>query len=204
MKNGFSEQVAAILTDHGIDDQSAQQQSAFCETLLAENERINLTGITDPAGMAVRHVLDSLLAEDLVADGPADEPLVDLGSGGGVPGIPLALVLPERKVVLVESRERKAAALARIVEAVALSPRVCAVHARGEIWLDEQRVDAVLTRAIGSVGPAVGPMPPTGPPTLSPRKTAFHSGGPTSLCLTLQGRSIRSRSPMIVQLTRWS
>ncbi|MFQ5732297.1 MAG: 16S rRNA (guanine(527)-N(7))-methyltransferase RsmG [Planctomycetaceae bacterium] len=165
MQQSFSEQVAALLTQHGLDPAEAALQGAFCEALRAANEAINLTGITDAPGMAVRHVLDSLLAREIVADSPTDRPLVDLGSGGGVPGIPLALALPEREVVLVESRERKAAALGRIVETLGLAPRVRAVHARGERWLADQTVDAVLTRAVGSTAEQLR--------MLSPVRTSF-------------------------------
>jgi 16S rRNA (guanine527-N7)-methyltransferase len=125
-----------------------QELARFCAALAIENRRLNLTGIVDPEGMAVRHVLDSLIALPACA---GDGPLVDLGSGCGVPGIPLALALPGREVLLVESRQRKAAALSRLVETLGLAPRVTAVHARGEAWLAEHRVDLVVTRAVGSV-----------------------------------------------------
>lgn len=122
--------------------------SGFCVALAAANEKINLTGIVDPEGMAVRHVLDALTALPALK---GDGVLVDLGSGCGVPGIPLALALPQRQVVLVESRERKAAALAALVDELGLSPRVSAVRARGEIWLAENPADEVVTRAVGSI-----------------------------------------------------
>lgn len=126
----------------------AAAQGRFCAALLAANERLNLTGIVDAEGMAVRHVLDSLLALPVLG---VHGPIVDLGSGCGVPGIPLALALPEREVVLVESRERKAEALAGLVEALGLGPRVTAVRARGEEWLAEQRAGDLVTRAVGTV-----------------------------------------------------
>ena len=75
----------------------AAEQGRFCAALARANERLNLTGIVDPQGMAVRHVLDALLALPVLG---VHGPIVDLGSGCGVPGIPLALALPERPVVL--------------------------------------------------------------------------------------------------------
>lgn len=128
----------------------AGQLGRFCEALRDTNQRINLTGITDAQGMAYRHVLDALLA--LPACG-GEPPLVDLGSGCGVPGIPLALAMPERRVVLVESRERKAAALVALVECLGLAPRVSAVRARGEVWLADSAGGpcVVVTRAVGSI-----------------------------------------------------
>lgn len=121
---------------------------AFCAALADVNRRVNLTGITAPEAMASRHVLDSLLACRLL-DGSG--PVVDLGSGGGVPGIPLALALPHRPVVLVESRARKATALTELVQRLGLGDRVRVVHARGEDWLATHVVDTVVTRAVGSV-----------------------------------------------------
>jgi len=125
----------------------------FCAVLRDETSRINLTGLVEPEAMAVRHVLDSLTVVPLLRGPPlhAEGTIVDLGSGGGVPGVPLALALPERPVVLVESRERKAAALARIVERLGLGPRVVATRARGDVWLAGHAADTVVTRAIGSV-----------------------------------------------------
>lgn len=126
----------------------ADELGRFCVALAAANETINLTGIVDAEGMAVRHVLDALTALPALA---GDGPLVDLGSGCGVPGIPLALALPQREVVLVESRERKAAALVALVDELGLSPRVSAVRARGEVWLADNGADEVVTRAVGSI-----------------------------------------------------
>jgi len=117
----------------------------FCAALAAANERLNLTGITDARGMAVLHVLDSLAAAPLLAGAAT---AMDFGSGGGVPGIPLALALPSLSMTLVESRERKAAALAAIVDELGLGPRVTAVHARGEEWLKAHAVDVVVARAV--------------------------------------------------------
>ena len=129
-------------------DRLALELSGFCVALAEANKQINLTGIVDPEGMAVRHVLDALTALPALK---GDGVLVDLGSGCGVPGIPLALALPQRQVVLVESRERKAAALVALVDDLGLSPRVSAVRARGEVWLAEHPADEVVTRAVGSI-----------------------------------------------------
>ena len=126
----------------------AAEQGRFCAALARANERLNLTGIVDPQGMAVRHVLDALLALPVLG---VHGPIVDLGSGCGVPGIPLALALPERPVVLLESRQRKAEALAGLVDELGLGPRVQALRARGEEWLAEHRAGDLVSRAVGTV-----------------------------------------------------
>lgn len=93
-----------------------QKLLAYYELLARWNRKINLTSLSDPA-----EALDRLLLEPVAAaaDLPAGVPLLDLGSGGGSPAIPLALALGAPSLVMVESRNRKAAFLreaARVVE----------------------------------------------------------------------------------------
>ena len=75
--------------------------------LLAWNEAINLSGIRAPEMVAREHVLDSLTALRLLRRAGIAE-FVDLGSGGGYPGLPLAIALPARRALLVESIGKKA------------------------------------------------------------------------------------------------
>ena len=70
--------------------------------LLAWNRAINLSGIREPEAIACEHVLDSLAALPLLRRAGIEE-FVDLGSGGGYPGLPLAAALPARRALLVES-----------------------------------------------------------------------------------------------------
>src|SRR3981081_2961007 len=87
------------------------------------NQRVNLTRITDPAEIETRHFLDSLSAAlpllDRLRQG---EPLrlVDVGSGGGMPGLPLKIAFPQLRVTLVESVGKKAAFLRETVEQLGL------------------------------------------------------------------------------------
>ncbi len=131
-----------------------------------------LTSIRDPEEAWRVHVEQSLVALPLVSH--FDGPIVDAGSGGGAPGIPLAAALPERELTLLEANERKAAFLAR---AAAEFPNVSVVRGRAEEQELEQFGVAVakalaappvalewclpLVRtggvAILYVGPSVGP-----------------------------------------------
>jgi 16S rRNA (guanine527-N7)-methyltransferase len=129
----------------------AVELEAYGLALLAANEQINLTGITDLPGVALRHLIDSLTVLPLLKGVPEGGRLMDLGSGGGVPGVPLALALPDLEVFLTESRQRKAVALASIVEGLGLSPRVSVVADRAERWLEDNRVDVIVSRAVGTV-----------------------------------------------------
>jgi 16S rRNA (guanine527-N7)-methyltransferase len=151
----FTERVVAELGRHrpAMPEGQRADMARFCTALHEANRHINLTGIDEPEAMAVLHVLDSLALLPLVDAGDDTEtgPWLDLGSGCGVPGLPLALARPGLDVVLAESRQRKAAALAGLVETLGLAPRVSVVADRGERWLADHAVDTVVTRAVGSV-----------------------------------------------------
>lgn len=99
--------------------------------LLAWTAAINLTAIRDPAAAATAHVVDSLTAVSVLRETGTDR-FLDLGSGGGLPGIPLAAVLPATEALLVEPIGKKAAFLATAVDAVGLSGRVRVANARAE------------------------------------------------------------------------
>ena len=91
------------------------------------------------------HLLDSLSVLGLLPSGS----LVDVGSGGGLPGLPLAIALPDKPVTLVESRQRQAAFLRQVVLELALS-NVTVVHQRSE--RHRGQFDAVICRALGGLG----------------------------------------------------
>ena len=99
--------------------------------LLAWNTAINLTSITEPDAVARLHVADSLAALDLLQRG-RHATLLDLGSGGGFPGLPLAAALPAMRVLLVESVAKKAAFLDVARRAVGLEHCVTVAAARIE------------------------------------------------------------------------
>src|SRR5438045_9711139 len=83
--------------------------SRYLDLLLDANQRMNLTRITDRAAAEVQHVGDALTLLPLLPAGPFR--LADVGTGGGVPGIPLAVARPDAQVVLIESTKKKAAFL---------------------------------------------------------------------------------------------
>jgi 16S rRNA (guanine527-N7)-methyltransferase len=105
-----------------------------------------LTAVRDPAAARRVHVEDSLAGAKLVRR--FEGPIVDVGSGGGAPGIPLASVLPGREVTLLESSARKVAFLER---AAAPFPNVRVVHGRAE----EQRVDGFGVAVAKALAPPV-------------------------------------------------
>ncbi|MFL5769164.1 MAG: 16S rRNA (guanine(527)-N(7))-methyltransferase RsmG [Chloroflexota bacterium] len=120
--------------------------------LVAWNAAINLTAIRDPVEVARRHVLDSLTAlPELRRLGIRS--FVDLGSGGGFPGLSLAAALPADRALLVESIGKKATFLETVVEATGLADRVRVAARRAEDVAAEavnrERWPAALARAVG-------------------------------------------------------
>jgi 16S rRNA (guanine527-N7)-methyltransferase len=124
----------------------------------AANERLNLTRITGARDVAVKHVLDCVAPWRRLIDlaaAPSSSPStrsstwVDLGSGAGYPGILLALLLPQVRVVLVESTRKKAAFLETAVKALELDNVEVAAE-RGEERLAKETADVVVARAVAS------------------------------------------------------
>jgi 16S rRNA (guanine527-N7)-methyltransferase len=125
----------------------------FVDQLLAENNKLNLTAIRTPAGVWAVHICDALaLRPHLRAAGVRT--LIDLGTGGGVPGLPLACVCPEIEFVLIDSTGKKVAAVGRMIAALGLT-NARAVAGRGEVLsrLPEfrERFDALTARAVAKL-----------------------------------------------------
>ena len=121
--------------------------------LLAWNQAINLTAIRDPTAIAIRHVIDSLTGLALLRAGRIDR-FVDLGSGGGFPGVTLAAALPADRALLIDSIGKKVRFLATAVAATGLDDHVAAEAVRSEALAagnDRGRWPAVTARAVGSL-----------------------------------------------------
>ncbi|HEY4003280.1 MAG TPA: 16S rRNA (guanine(527)-N(7))-methyltransferase RsmG [Candidatus Xenobia bacterium] len=102
----------------------------YLNCILTENDAYGLTSLRQPEEVESQLLADAL-AFFSVPDRPAG-PVADLGSGAGIPGIPLALVDPTLEVTLVEARQRKGQFLARMIERLRLRHRVRVVAARAE------------------------------------------------------------------------
>lgn len=126
--------------------------------LLAWTTAINLTAIRDPEVAATAHVLDSLSALTLLRD-RGIERFLDLGSGGGLPGIPLAAALPAAEAMLVEPIGKKARFLATAIAATGLDATVRVAATRAETLAGDPRHrgrwPAVTVRAVARAGDLV-------------------------------------------------
>ena len=121
--------------------------------LLAWNDAVNLTRIREPAAMAIGHVVDSLTALPVLRARSVDR-FVDLGSGGGYPGLPLAIAAPAH-AVLADSIGKKVRFLDALVDALELRGRVETYAGRAETLARDgrhrERWPAVTTRAVASM-----------------------------------------------------
>ena len=126
--------------------------------LLAWTGAINLTAIRDPAAVALAHIVDSLAAVEPLRERAIDR-YVDLGSGGGYPGIPLAVALPAARALLIDPVGKKARFLSTVIEAVGLGATVEAAAVRAEALAGDvrhrSRWPAVTARAVGSLAELV-------------------------------------------------
>ena len=119
---------------------------AYVQMLARWNKAYNLTAIRDPLEMVTRHLLDSLA----VVPHLQAERVIDVGTGGGLPGIPLSLVFPEREFVLLDSNSKKTRFLVQAKAELGLE-NVTVVHGRVEDYHPQPAFDAVITRAFASV-----------------------------------------------------
>ena len=151
----------AGLRDLGLADLDQPARTSLVDhlrLLLAWTEAVNLTAIRAPAEAVRGHTLDALAGVALLRARAVDE-FVDLGSGGGVPGIPLAVVLPARRALLVDSIAKKARFLGTATAALGLADRVEVAPVRAEALAADarhrERWPAVTARAVASLADLV-------------------------------------------------
>ena len=146
----FTRRLAARALQIGLRIDEPEQRGMFLHFQLLRrwNRKINLTGITDPDQIITKHFIDSLTLADLPEAGFR---VLDLGSGAGFPGLPLALMRADLSLVLAEAGARKRAFLDQVVRILGLS-RVRIVGRSTEIEDDPDLAhgfDLVVTRALG-------------------------------------------------------
>jgi 16S rRNA (guanine527-N7)-methyltransferase len=138
--------------DVALDRSALDRMGVHASELLKWNRRTNLTAITDPTGLAVKHILDSLSPAALL---PANARLLDIGSGAGFPGLPLKIALPAMTVTLVDGSRKKVSFLKHIIRLLQLDFAE-AVQIRAEQMPVQTRFrgafDVIVCRAVSSVG----------------------------------------------------
>ena len=127
-------------------DDAAEKFRVLLDELARWNKRINLTAIRDRDEMISAHLLDSLVARPLVLG----RRVLDVGTGGGFPGLPLAIAEPDREFDLVDSNNKKIMFVQHVAGLLGLD-NVNAVKARTEDYAPGYRFDTVIARAVAAV-----------------------------------------------------
>jgi 16S rRNA (guanine527-N7)-methyltransferase len=128
-------------------DQQVLQIQQYIKILLTWNEKVNLTAIRDPQDILYRHFCESMYAAVTV---PVENSrLADVGSGGGFPGLPLKILCPNLRVILVESNLKKATFLAEVIRELELTDAQVLVRRYEELGEEIAPLDYVCSRALG-------------------------------------------------------
>lgn len=127
-------------------DVALEKLVTYIETLHKWNAVHNLTAIRDPLEMVTKHLLDSLVLAPYLSTGS----IIDVGTGAGLPGIPLAISNPTQNFVLLDSNQKKMTFVEHMILSLKLVNSV-AICARVEQYRPEQPFDWVVSRAFSSL-----------------------------------------------------
>jgi 16S rRNA (guanine527-N7)-methyltransferase len=138
---------------HGLDEMALPLNAAtqvrllqYLDLLAKWNRVYNLTAIREKEQMVSNHLLDSLVLTGLI-EGPR---ILDVGSGAGLPGIPLAVSHPEWDITLLDSNHKKTAFLRQVVSELGLT-NVSVASERVESWQPAQKFDCIVSRAFADL-----------------------------------------------------
>jgi 16S rRNA (guanine527-N7)-methyltransferase len=130
-----------------LTSQQLAQLWKLANLLRERNQVVNLTSVDSLDGILSVHILDSLSVAPHLGDAKR---VIDVGTGGGFPGLPLAIVCPERQFLLIDGTQKKIAFVRDAIESLSLD-NVAAEAARAEQMKPTERFDAVVVRAVGGL-----------------------------------------------------
>jgi 16S rRNA (guanine527-N7)-methyltransferase len=145
-----AEELAQGAIELGVEVSSTQQEQllAYLALLIKWNKAYNLTAVRNPDEMVSRHLLDSLSVQPFVAE--SGDNWLDVGSGGGMPGIPLAILFPDRQFTLLDSNGKKTRFLTQVKLELKLA-NLEVIHSRVEAFKPEQAFSGIVSRAFSSL-----------------------------------------------------
>src|SRR5215471_14760724 len=114
-----------------LEPKQLERISIYIDLMLKWNSRVNLTAVRRPEEIVTRHFGESFFVADTLLRPDAEESVIDLGSGAGFPGIPLAMFAPRARATLIESNGKKAAFLNEVIRALQLG-NATVFNRRGE------------------------------------------------------------------------
>ncbi|EAR5416708.1 16S rRNA (guanine(527)-N(7))-methyltransferase RsmG [Salmonella enterica] len=144
--------LSRLLDEAGISltDHQKTLLVAYVDMLHKWNKAYNLTSVRDPAEMVVRHILDSIV----VAPYLQGQRFIDVGTGPGLPGIPLAIALPDAHFTLLDSLGKRVRFLRQVQHELKLE-NITPVQSRVEAYPSEPPFDGVISRAFASLNDMV-------------------------------------------------
>ncbi|CAG21870.1 16S rRNA (guanine(527)-N(7))-methyltransferase RsmG [Photobacterium profundum] len=137
-------------TELQVTEQQVQQLVGYVELLHKWNKAYNLTSVRDPNEMLVKHIMDSIV----VSAHLQGENFIDVGTGPGLPGIPLAIMCPEKNFTLLDSLGKRIRFIKQVVHELKIA-NVTPVQSRVEEFQPEQGFDGVISRAFASMNDMV-------------------------------------------------
>ena len=136
--------------DIQIDREKTDQFAIHAIELIKWNRKTNLTAITDPMEVAVKHFLDSIALAQSISP---DASLLDIGSGGGFPGIPLKILIPSLSVTLIDASRKKVSFLKHLIRSIKLKG-IEAHHVRADDFAKNSAFanafDVIVSRALSA------------------------------------------------------
>ena len=121
----------------------------YYKFLIEENQKFNLTAITEEKDVITKHFIDSVLPYQTL---PKNASVIDVGSGAGLPGLPLKILRPDLKIVLLDSLQKRVNFLAECIQLLGIKDAI-SVHARVEDYCQDNRekFDVAVSRAVAQV-----------------------------------------------------
>ncbi len=133
-----------------VEEEKLYKMLFFLELLYERNKVMNLTAIRDRKGMAEKHFIDSLLLTKIIRED--EKKIIDVGTGGGFPGLVLAIYYPEKEFLLVDSVKKKVEFINEVIEKLKLS-NVKTSYERAEELIKKNRetFDTALCRGVANL-----------------------------------------------------
>ena len=141
------------LTGISVTDLQLSQFETFYNLLISENEKYNLTGITDKQDVYVKHFIDSILINKLSFDF-TNKTMMDIGTGAGFPAIPLKIMEPSLSVTGLDALNKRIHFIELVCDSLGLS-QMCLLHGRAEDFGQDlnhrEKYDFVVSRAVAEL-----------------------------------------------------